>query len=340
MQEKSQGKINENALGHKGIRDMLTDIIQKKLKQLPEEPGIYKMLDGSGRIIYIGKSKCLKKRVNSYFVKEPRWEKVKKMSPFIQDIEYVVTDTHLEAMLLECRLIKEIRPFFNVIMKYDEKYVYLELGRDRRKNPLSVSRSKTEDAFGPVRSKRNLEELIDGMRNLYPLEEKDGSFFFNYHIFPVIMTEEEFLKNASVLEEICRNPAAMGNFIQAVEFHMQEAARKQKYEQAVRFRDLADRLRYLDKGLNACRELMNREIIYTVALDEGYKMFYISNGLLVYSQKTPDKGERCKNRLIREARKIREDVESQIPEKERIDYRSIIYWELLEADEDAITYLP
>lgn len=60
---------------------MLTDIIQKKLKQLPDAPGIYKMLDAEGRIIYIGKSKCLKKRVSSYFVPEPKWEKAKKCLP-------------------------------------------------------------------------------------------------------------------------------------------------------------------------------------------------------------------------------------------------------------------
>ena len=75
------------------------------------------MLDFKGNIIYIGKSKCLKKRVHSYFVKSPVWEKAKKMAPLIYDINYIVTDTHLEAMLLECEMIKTIKPYFNAAMK-------------------------------------------------------------------------------------------------------------------------------------------------------------------------------------------------------------------------------
>lgn len=214
---------------------MLTDIIQKKLKQLPDAPGIYKMLDAEGRIIYIGKSKCLKKRVSSYFAPEPKWEKAKKMSPFIRDMDYTVTDTHLEAMLLECRLIKQIRPYFNVIMKSDEKYVYLELGTDRRKSPLAVSYTKTENSYGPVRSRRSLEELVDGMQNLYPLEEGEGEGIdFSYHLFPEILSEERFLSNRRILQKICENPSVMQAFLRTVETHMQNAAEKQKFEMAVR----------------------------------------------------------------------------------------------------------
>jgi len=96
--------------------------LKNKRDQIPAQPGVYKMLDASGRIIYVGKSKCLKKRVNSYFTKAFKHSKIEKMVFLIADIEYVVTDTHLEARLLECQLIKEIKPYFNAQMKNDRHF--------------------------------------------------------------------------------------------------------------------------------------------------------------------------------------------------------------------------
>lgn len=123
----------------------MTNQLKDKLAMLPEAPGIYKMLDSRGDIIYIGKSKCLKSRVISYFANNPNWEKAKKMAPFIYDLEYVVTDTHLEAMLLECELIKRIKPHFNVSMKHDERYVYLKVGKTEQARPLYVVHTLESD---------------------------------------------------------------------------------------------------------------------------------------------------------------------------------------------------
>lgn len=79
--------------------------LKQKVNQIPALPGVYKMLDSSGQIIYVGKSKCLKKRVQSYFTKSPKQPKIERMIFLIDDIEYIVTDTHLEARLLECQLL-------------------------------------------------------------------------------------------------------------------------------------------------------------------------------------------------------------------------------------------
>lgn len=317
----------------------MTEEMREKLRHLPESPGIYKMLDAERRIIYIGKSKCLRKRVNSYFVPEPKWEKARKMAPLIKDIEYIVTDTHLEAMLLECRAIKQIQPYFNVMMKNDERYVYLELGSGGRKNPLSVSTTKSENSFGPVRSRRRLEELIEGMKNLYPLEKKkDGGYAFSYHLFPIRMGEEEFQKNYKILHEICTEPSLMKCFLQTVEEHMRDAAKQQKYERAVKYRELADRLRYLDRGLNDYRELTSRDFIYTVALEQGFKIFYICDGLMICSRKAAKIGKRQKISLEKEAARRKPEVEKMLSDKEKVDYRAIIWMEISEAAEDTITY--
>ena len=319
---------------------MVTAAVQEKLKHLPESPGIYQMLNADGMIIYIGKSKCLKKRVSSYFVPEPRWEKAKKMAPFIRNIEYVVTDTHLEAMLLECSLIKSIRPYFNVMMKHDEKYVYLELGQDNRKSPLGISSVKTEESFGPLRSKGRLEELIQGMRYLYPLvKRRSGRYGLFYHSLPEAMDAESYQKNRCILREVCTDPSAMAAFIVETECAMKQAARRQKYELALKYRNLTAALRYLEKGLNTYQKLMGSDIIYTVPLSEGHKMFYIRNGLVMGAKKVMTAEWEQKNNFADEVRKQIMEVEAPIQDKESVDYRSIVLTELADADENAVTYL-
>ncbi len=318
---------------------MINAAIQKKLQQLPEAPGVYKMLNDENNIIYIGKSKCLKKRVSSYFVAEPAWEKAKTMAHFIRDIDYIVTDTHLEAMLLECLLIKKIRPYFNVIMKHDDRYVYLGLGSDRRKNPLNVSYVKNGTAFGPLRSRGRTEELAVRLRNFYPLTfGRGGKIRFDYHIFPETMDEMAFQKNRQVLERICTDAAAMKLFIEAVERCMQQAVRQQKFEYATKYRDLAYSLKYLENGLNSYRELLDRDIIYAVPLDEGYKLFYISNGLVLYSEKVEENSAMQRCRFARRAAMVERPPE--ITEKESVDYRAIVYTELVGAKSDFVTYWP
>ena len=90
----------------------ISDKIKKKLDMLPMEPGIYKMIDAKGNVIYIGKSKMLNKRVKTYFANNPNWDKINRMVRLIDDIDFIVTDTHLEARILECSLIKELKPIF------------------------------------------------------------------------------------------------------------------------------------------------------------------------------------------------------------------------------------
>jgi excinuclease ABC subunit C len=98
--------------------------LKEKVKQLPECPGVYLMKDFSGSIIYVGKSKNLKSRVGQYFQSSKNHPpKVVKMVQGIRDFDYITTDTELEALLLECRLIKEIQPMYNSQMKNPKKYV-------------------------------------------------------------------------------------------------------------------------------------------------------------------------------------------------------------------------
>ncbi|WP_313129783.1 GIY-YIG nuclease family protein [Anaerocolumna sp.] len=145
----------------------LSEKLKERLHTLPELPGVYKMLDSQGNIIYIGKSKCLKKRVKSYFVNSPKWEKVNKLVRFIEDIEYEVTDTHLEARLLECELIKKRKPSFNSQMKHDKNYVYLKVAEFNNHNSLSIILDREDNCYGPFRRKFSIYDIIDSLKHRF-----------------------------------------------------------------------------------------------------------------------------------------------------------------------------
>jgi len=100
--------------------------LKEKVNQFPKVPGIYLMKDNMKNIIYVGKSKSLKNRVKSYFTNSKNHSpKTLEMVSRISDIEYIETDTELEALLLECKFIKEIKPIYNRLIKNNNKYQYI-----------------------------------------------------------------------------------------------------------------------------------------------------------------------------------------------------------------------
>ena len=98
-----------------------------KLKSLPDRPGVYLMQDEAGDIIYVGKALSLKDRVRSYFSGTPSSPKVRALVNRIADLDYIVTDSEVEALILESNLIKEHRPWYNVRLRDDKNYPYLKI---------------------------------------------------------------------------------------------------------------------------------------------------------------------------------------------------------------------
>lgn len=278
-----------------------------RLKELPELPGVYQMLDSKGSIIYIGKSKCLKKRVHTYFVENPKWEKAQKMAPLIYDIRYIVTDTHLEAMLLECELIKREKPHFNVLMKNDEKYVYLTVSGQRQQSEkkqdgekqskeargklLTITNTRKEYSFGPFQSKARLQDFVDSMENFYPFTEKRKRVQTQYHVFPVKMSEAERNETGRILLKLFSEPEYAEVFIRSLERKMKTAAREEKFETALKYRDLIQGFRSVQKGLREYQTWLNQDFVYTEQTIRGRKYFFIHEGLVVYKELMPEKEE-------------------------------------------------
>jgi excinuclease ABC subunit C len=148
--------------------------IQEELKKLPKKSGVYLMKDENGGIIYVGKAVNLSNRVRQYFQESSNKNspKVQSMVGKIKEFEYVVTDNEVEALILECNLIKKHNPRYNVMLKDDKTYPYVKLTVDEAYPRVMMVRKKEKDKakyFGPFTSTSSIRESLDLMRGIWPL---------------------------------------------------------------------------------------------------------------------------------------------------------------------------
>lgn len=153
----------------------MNDLLKEQARNLPLNPGVYLMKDKQGTIIYIGKAKKLRDRVSSYFVKNKQHSsKTRRMIRQLVDFEAIEVATELDALLLECRLIQEYRPFYNRQMNSFEKYNYFEINTDNDELSLNILSIPTnKNCFGPFSINRKLSELKQILENLYGLNQNN-----------------------------------------------------------------------------------------------------------------------------------------------------------------------
>ena len=137
--------------------------LKEKIDNLPKTPGIYMMKDKYGDVIYVGKSKKLKERVKSYFVNSKNHSrKVKRMVKNIEDLDVILTDTELDALILECEMIKKIRPMYNQLLKNHENYSYIKINKNIKYPYIEVSKEIEDYSlyFGPYTMDKKLDEIV------------------------------------------------------------------------------------------------------------------------------------------------------------------------------------
>lgn len=316
----------------------ISDKLKNKLNTAPKKPGIYKMLDSKGNVIYVGKSKMLNKRVKTYFSNNPKWEKVSKMVPLIDDIEYIVTDTHLEARLLECSLIKSIKPIFNSQMKHDRGYVYLKLENYNKYRALSVIDSREESTYGPFRRKFHLNEIINIFKNLYPIKKASNSYEFEYHLFPVTLNKDMFNENRNSLKEILSDYSKANLFINELENKMRREASLNNFEMASLYKDIINNVNYIINSINKYNELARHNILLTIPIEEGYKLFYISKGKIkkkeIYEKMTQTDIE-----VFSETALTSTEDNYDLDEKSLMDFKDIVYSEIISLPESMVKYI-
>ena len=126
--------------------------IEATLQSMPSKPGAYIFKDNNGRVIYVGKAKCLKNRVRSYFSSSDNSAKTRAIRNNLNEIEFIVTDTEIEALILECNLIKKYRPKYNILLKDDKNYPYIKITTEERFPRIVIVRKVKNDKskyFGP-----------------------------------------------------------------------------------------------------------------------------------------------------------------------------------------------
>ncbi|MDE7306020.1 MAG: GIY-YIG nuclease family protein [Clostridia bacterium] len=143
------------------------DVINEKLKLLPENPGVYIMLDKYGNIIYVGKARVLKNRVRQYFHNSPKPEKVIKMVENVADFNYIITETEIDALALENNLIKKYKPKYNILLKDDKTYPYIKANLKEDFPNFSITRKIKKDGnkyFGPFMGGISCKDILDTLQ--------------------------------------------------------------------------------------------------------------------------------------------------------------------------------
>jgi len=173
-----------------------SDEIINSLKVLPPNPGVYQFMDVNGQIIYIGKAKNLKNRVQSYFTSKHEQFKTKILVQSIQKIEYIIVDTEADALLLENNLIKTHQPKYNILLKDDKTYPWIEVMKEPFPRVQTTRKKNNKDSlyFGPFPNVRNMNVMFKLIHNLFPvrtcsldlstdkIEKKKYSVCLEYHI--------------------------------------------------------------------------------------------------------------------------------------------------------------
>jgi excinuclease ABC subunit C len=266
------------------------------LRSLPEKPGIYKHLDEDGKILYIGKAKSLKNRVNSYFRGKHDNQRLQNLVMQVRRIEFMVTDTEYEALLLENTLIKKEQPKYNINLKDGKSYPWIVVKKERfpRVFPTFQFKPKEGEYYGPYVSTKGMYTVLDLIKQLYPLRTcnlaltqeniRAGKFkvCLEYHLKnckgPCVgdQSEAEYARTLEAVRSLLRGHLRQAKRLLAQQ--MEEHAAAWEYEAA---QEAKDRLELLEK-YQAKSTVVNPAVgdadVYTILSDAEFA--YV-NGLVI-----------------------------------------------------------
>jgi len=273
--------------------------LKEKVKNLPLTPGVYLMEDSQGRIIYVGKAKKLKNRVRSYFQNSKAHpQKIKKLKANIADFKYIPTDTEFEAFLLECKMIREIKPMFNRMMKNPQSYSYIMIQMDGDDQKFEITNNLKNDGnhyFGPFTSKHTVEKAIQGIKEYFKIScsntTNKNSPCLNYSLgrcmglcFSAAASEQY----KSILKKIIDllNGTDM-HILEEMKQRMENASLNFDFETAANYRDNLDTIHSLinkEKVIEFTEA--NKNIIILESLEDNiYKLFLIKGNKVLFSEK-------------------------------------------------------
>lgn len=275
--------------------------IQEELKKLPGRPGVYIMHDEKDRIIYVGKAVSLKNRVRQYFqTSRNKGVKIEQMVTHIRRFEYIVTDSELEALVLECNLIKEHHPKYNTMLMDDKTYPFIKVTTGEAFPRVVLSRKMLKDKaryFGPYTSSQAVRDTIDLIHKLYHLRSCNRSLprdigkdrpCLNYHIKQCdapcqgYISQEEYSKSVNeVLKFLNGNYDAV---LAELEEKMNAASEELEFERAIEYRELISSVKKVaqkQKITDSSGE--DRDVLAVASNEEDavVQVFFIRGGRLI-----------------------------------------------------------
>ncbi|SCY27449.1 Excinuclease ABC subunit C [Lachnospiraceae bacterium XBB2008] len=288
--------------------------INEELKKLPHNPGVYIMHDAGDTILYVGKAVDLHNRVRSYFRKiVGRGPQIDRMVEQIEYFEYIVTDSELEALILENNLIKEHSPKYNTLLKDDKTYPYIKVTVDEAYPRLLFSREMKKDHaryFGPFTSAQAVRETIDLLNKLYRLRSCNRVLprdigaerpCLNYHITQCDapcqgdLTEEEYRERVDgALDFLNGNHKSV---VRSLEEKMLKASEEMNYEEAASVRDLLESVKSVTQKQKITDSVGEDRDVIAMARDDSdtvVQVFFVRDGKLIgrehyYMENTSDR---------------------------------------------------
>lgn len=277
--------------------------IQDELRKLPDKPGVYIMKDKDGKIIYVGKAINLRNRIKQYFNSysgSGHALKVQAMVSRIKEFEYIITDTELEALILECNLIKKHRPRFNVLLKDDKNYPYIKVTMNEEYPRIFMTRRVETDGsiyFGPYSSVPAVKETLNVIKKLFPVKTcrrvlprdigKDRPCL-NYHIRQCLgpcqgtVDKEEYM---AVMKDIC---GFLGGkyeeIVKNLEQKMRTAADRMDFEEAAVLRNKINSIKLVmekQKVLSTQKKDQDVVALAREQADACVQVFFVRGGKLI-----------------------------------------------------------
>ena len=278
-------------------------VIEEELKKLPAKPGVYLMHDENDEIIYVGKAISLKNRVRQYFQSSRnKGVKIEQMVTHIRRFEYIVTDSELEALVLECNLIKEYRPKYNTMLVDDKTYPFIKVTVQEPFPRIMMVRRQAKDKakyFGPFTSSQAVKDIIDMVRKLYRLRScgrtlprdigKERPCLY-YHIKQCDAPCQGYISSDQYRESIDEVVKFLSGhydgILKELEEKMLEASEQMEFEKAIEYRELISSVKKISekqKITDAGRPGEDRDVL-AVAREEGdavVQVFFIRGGRLI-----------------------------------------------------------
>jgi excinuclease ABC subunit C len=278
---------------------MTTEKVAEKLKTLPTKPGVYQYFDASGKLIYVGKAINLRNRVRSYFhVSADHGPKTERLVAEIADLEWIITDSELEALLLESNLIKRHKPRFNIRLKDDKRYPYIKVEWQNAYPKIVTVRKMAQDGaryYGPFTNAGAVYQTLDTLRRIFPyltcdreITGKDPRACLYYDIRlcngPCIgaVTQDEY---RATIDGLCHFLEGKSDEVLIdIERKMNEAAEAMQFERAAVYRDQVKSLRHIVERQKVISTAQNDQDVLAFARDKGdacVQIFLIRQGKLI-----------------------------------------------------------